>query len=179
MMKTTSLLTLAIVAVLLTALPGSSIDLKGPRYAKPPARPSIHSWPEGLAAVIADKTYLDGYNYQNPGYLTENVDTFYYGGGTEAINLFLEKLAKVKGLRVTVAFSGGEGKVNRHVRAGTVRQQKALGLSLSEIDGQSCSWLMSVTPNESKGGQTVARVLIFLGGKRVEAERLRLPAWGN
>ena len=92
-------------------------------------------------------------------------------------------MARVKGLRVTVAFSAGVGKVNRDVRAGTVRQQVAFSLPLSEIDGQSCSWLVSVTPkdwfHQSKGGQAEARVLVFLGGKRVVAEKLRLPAWSN
>jgi hypothetical protein len=185
MMKTKPLLALAALAVLLAAGPGFSIDIEGQRYAKAPARPTISSWPEGLAAIIADKTYLDGYNYQNPGYVIENVDTFFYGGDTEAFNLFLEKLAKVKGLRVTVAFSGSVGRVNRHVRAGTVRLQESLGLRLSEIDGKPCSWLVSVTPKDwlrqSKGSQaqSEAQILVFLGGKKIDAEKLRLPAWGD
>jgi hypothetical protein len=184
MMKTTSLLTLAIAVMLLTAIAGFSIDLNGTRYATPPARPPVSSWPDGLAAVIADKAYLDGYNYQNPGYVVENVDTFYYGGDTEALNRFLEKLVKVERLRATVAFSG-VGKVNRNVRAATVRQEEALGLPLSEIDGQPCSWLVSVTPKDwmrqSKGekAEAEAQVLVFLRGKDIDASKLRLPAWGN
>jgi hypothetical protein len=175
--------TLAAVALLLAAVPGFAIHIEGPRYPSPPARPSVSSWPEGLAGVIADKSYLDGYNYQNPGYVTEDVDTFYYGGDTEALNVFLEKMARVKGLRVTVAFSGGEGKVNRFVRAETVRQLEVLGLPLSRMDGEPCSWLVSVTPKDwvrqPRGGraEAEARVLIFLGGKRIDAENLRLPAW--
>lgn len=153
------------------------------RHRRPPlrqtARPTIYSWPEGFAAIIADESYLDGYNYQNPGYVIENVDTFYYGGDTEALNLFLEKLAKVKGMRVTVGFSGSVGRVNRHVRAGTVRQQKALGLPLSEIDGKPCSWLVTVTPSQSKDSQAETQILVFLGGERIDVEKLRLPAWGN
>lgn len=184
-MKMMSRLALAVLAVLFAAPPGFSIHIEGVRYAKPPSRPSISSWPEGLAAVIADTTYLDGFNYQNPGYVIENIDTFYYGGDTEALNLFLEKLAKVKGVRVNVVFSNGVGKVNRDMRAETVWQQKMLDRAASEIEGPSCTWLVSVTPKDwvrlPKGVQaeSEARVLIFLGGKQIDLEKLRLPAWGN
>lgn len=184
-MKTISLLALAVLAVLFAALPVFSIDRGGQRYAKPPAVPSISSWPEGLAAIIADKTYLDGYNYQNPGYIIENIDTFFYGGDTEALNLFLEKLAKVKGLHLTVAFSRSEGRVNRYARAGTVKIQEELGHHWTEIDGESCSWLMSVTPKDwirdARGGKTQSesQVIIFLGSKKINAEKLSLPAWGD
>ena len=181
-MKTISLLSLASLAVLIAALPVFSIDRGGQRYAKPPAGPFISSWPDGLAAIIADKSYMDGYNYQNPGYIIENVDTFFYGGDTEALNVFLEKLAKVKGLHVTVAFSGNEGRVNRYARAGTVKIQEELGHHFTEIDGESCSWLMSVTPkdwvSDARGGKTQseAQVIIFLGSKKINPEKLRLPA---
>jgi hypothetical protein len=184
-MKTITLFVVVIVATFVSAVPSFSIDLEGIRYPKPPARPSIHSWPDGLAAAIADKTYLDGYNYKNPGYVIENTDTFYYGGDTEALNSFLKRLDKVKGLRVTITFSVAVGKVNRDVRAGTVRQMEALGLPLSKIDGQTCTWLVSVPPTDlvgqPKGGQikTDARVLIFLGGKLIDVEKLRLPEWSK
>jgi RNA polymerase sigma factor (sigma-70 family) len=165
---------------------GSSVHLVlagRARYAKPPARPSISSWPEGLAAVIADPTYRDGYNYQNPGYLVENVDTFFYGGDTAALNRFLERITKVKGVRVSVAFSKGAGRINRELRAQSVQRQERLGVPLSDYDGPGCSWLMSVTPKDwvrnPEGGtvQAEARVVIFLGSKDLRLEKLQLPVW--
>src|SRR5262249_16135436 len=75
-----------------------ALDIEGKRFAKPPKGPTTSTWPAGLAGVIADKNYLDGFNYQNPGFVIESVDTFYYGGDTKALNEFLAKLAKVKGL---------------------------------------------------------------------------------
>jgi hypothetical protein len=184
MMKTTSLLTLATVAVLFFPIPGLCIDLSGSRYATPQACPSSSSWPPGLAAILADKAYLDGYNYQNPGYVVEYVDTFYYGGDTEALNAFLEKLAKVDGLRMSVMFSSGAGKVNRSVRARSVQPEEFL-VPPPEIDGQPCSWLVSVTPQDRlrkmKGAtaEADAKVLIFLGAKDINAAKLRLPTWNN
>jgi hypothetical protein len=182
-MKTMLLSALTVAAAMFAAVPGFSIDLEGTRYVKPPARPSISSWPEGLAAVIADQTYRDGYNYQNPGYLTENVDTFFYGGDTAALNRFLERMTRVKGVRVSVAFSNGAGRINRHLRAESVRMKKMLDLLLSDYDGPGCSWLVSVTPKDwvrqPEGGtvQAEARVVIFLGSKDLQVEKLQLPVW--
>jgi RNA polymerase sigma factor (sigma-70 family) len=155
-------------------------DLEGKRYATPPKKPVVSSWPADLAAVIADKTYLDGFNYQNPGYVVENVDTFFYGGDTKALNQFLEKLAKVKRLRVSVSFSTEKGKVNRALRAGVIQNGKALGMPVSELDGEKCSWLVSVTPKDWMQGsksEADARIVIFLGGKTIDMDALRLPVW--
>jgi hypothetical protein len=173
----------SVAAVMFAAAPGFSIYIEGTRYVKPPARPSVSSWPEGLAAVIADPTYRDGYNYQNPGYLIENVDTFFYGGDTAALERFLKRITTVKGVRVSVAFSNGTGRVNRHLRAETVRLQGMLGRPLSDYNGPGCTWLVSVTPKDwvrqSEGGkvQAEARVVIFLGSKDLQMEKLQLPEW--
>jgi hypothetical protein len=182
-MKTMLLSALTLNAAVLAATPGVSVHGEGTRYVKPPARPSVSSWPEGLAAVIADQTYRDGYNYQNPGYVTENVDAFFYGGDTAALNRFLERITRVKGVRVSVAFSNGVGRVNRHLCAESVRLHEMLGLPLSDYDGPSCSWLVSVTPKDwvrqPEGGtvQAEARVVIFLGNKDLQVEKLHLPVW--
>jgi hypothetical protein len=182
-MKTMPLSALTIAAALLAAAPGFSIDVEGAHYVKPPSRPSVSSWPGGLAAVLADPTYRDGYNYQNPGYVTENVDTFFYGGDTAALNRFLERLTTVRGVRVSVAFAKGAGRINRHLRAESVRLQEMLNLPLSDYDGPGCSWLVSVTPRDwvrhSEGGTVgaEARVVIFLGSKVLQVDKLQLPTW--
>ena len=183
-MKSIRLL-VVLVAALLLAAPGFSIDLGRIRYAKPPARPSVSSWPEGLAAAIADKTYVDGFNYQNPGYVTENVDTFFYNGDTADLNRFLEKLAKVKGMRMSVAFSHEVGKASRSVRAVSVQSQELLGLPLSQFDGSPCTWLISVTPKDwvrqavAENVQAEVRAVIFLGDKQIKLELLQLPHWNQ
>ena len=88
-------------------------------------------------------------------------------------------------MRVTVAFSNGVGKVDRHLRAEIVWQEKMLGVTLSDIEGPPCTWLVSVTPKDwvrlPKGVQAESEreVLIFLGGKQIDVEKLRLPAWGT
>ena len=172
-----------VAVAMLTALPVASIDIRGVRYAKPPARPSISSWPEGLAAAIADRAYRDGYNYQNPGYLVENVDAFFYSGDTAALNHFLERMTSVKGVRVSMTFSKGEGRINQHLRAADVRLQKMLNLRLSDYDGAGCSWLVSVSPRDwvrhPEGGtvQAEAEVVVFLGSKDLQVEALQLPSW--
>jgi hypothetical protein len=176
---------LTFAAMLLAPAGGISSHAEGIRYAKPPARPSASSWPEGLAAVIADPTYLDGYNYQNPGYVVENVDTFFYGGDTAALNRFLEKITQVKGASVSAAFSKAAGRVNRHARASTVLLQKRNGVPLVEDAGPNCSWLVSVTGTNGTGqpkgtvAQAEARIVIFLGSEELQVEKLHLPTWGR
>jgi hypothetical protein len=164
---------LTFVTVMFPVLPGFSSDREGARYVKPPPRPTVYSWPDGLAAVIADPTYRDGYNYQNPGYVVENVDTFFYVGDTAALNRFLEKITKVKGVRVKVAFSKRAGKINRHLRAQSVVVEEILGHGVSGLDEPGCTWLMTVTP----GIEAEARIVVFLGSKELQVEKLHLPAW--
>jgi hypothetical protein len=182
-MKTMLPTALAVAAALLVPAFGYSIDLRGTRYVKPPARPSLSSWPEGLAAAIADPTYRDGYNYQNPGYLSENEDTFFYGGDTAALNRFLANITTVKGVRVSVAFANGVGKIDRHLRAVSIRYKEMLGVRLADYDGPTCSWLVSVAPKDwvrqPEGGkvQAEAQVVIFLGSKDLQVEKLQLPVW--
>jgi hypothetical protein len=172
-MKPMVLQGLSFAAVMFAAAPGFSGYAEGVRYAKPPARPTVYSWPDGLAAVIADPTYRDGYNYRNPGYVIENVDTFFYGGDTTALNRFMEKITKVKGVHVSVAFSKSAGRIDRYLRAQSVGVQEMLGHSVSSLDGPSCTWLVSVTPSV----EADVRVVIFLGSKELQVEKLQLPSW--
>jgi hypothetical protein len=161
------------------------LDLHRGETLRQTSRPPVSIWPKGLAEAIADRNYLDGFSYQNPGYVIESVDTFFYNGDTEGLNSFLAKLARVKGLRTSVSFSNAEGRTSKFVRAGIVRNGEALGLPLSKLDGRPCSWLASVSPkgwfHQPPGGkaEAEARVLIFLGGKKVKLEGVRLPAWGD
>ena len=172
-MKLVVLQALSFVAVVFAAAPGFSVHIEGVRYAKPPARPTVYSWPDGLAAVIADPTYRDGYNYRNPGYAIEYVDTFFYGGDTAALNRFMEKIAKIKGVHVSVAFSKSAGTIDRNLRAHSVGVQEMLGVPASSLDGPSCTWLVSVTPTV----ETDIQVVIFLGSKELQVEKLQLPSW--
>src|SRR4051794_30893371 len=86
-------------------------DREGRRYPQPPARPTAGSWPSGLAPVISDDSYLDGFNWTNPGLARTSEDTFYYGGDTAALNRFLDGLSRVAGLEVSVGFARGQGRV--------------------------------------------------------------------
>jgi hypothetical protein len=89
----------------------------------------------------------------------------------------------VKDVRVRVEFSAAAGRVDPDVRANTVVRNKVMLRPLSEFDGEACSWLVSVTPKEWAGGpggkatRGEVRVLVFLGGKAIDPERLTLPAW--
>ncbi len=61
-MKPMVLQALSFGAVMFAAVPRFSVHVEGVGYVKPPAHPTVYSSPDGLAAVIADPTYRDGYN---------------------------------------------------------------------------------------------------------------------
>jgi hypothetical protein len=136
-----------------------------------------------LGEVIASGPYVDGFHYENPGYVVEMIDTFLYDGDTEALNWFLARLASVKEMDVLITFSKGEGRVDPLMRPGTAIGGKAFGVTPETHDGRVCTWLVGVTPKEwaQQHGSDVTRaqIVVFLGSKKLDVEALRLPKWAH
>ena len=157
------------------AVPAFSAHVEGVRYAKPPARPTVSSWPDGLAAVIADPSYRDGYNYQNPGYVVENVDTFFYGGDTAALNRFIEKITRSRALMSVWPSRRGRGfgSIGICVLSPSVFR-KRLVFQRAARNGQVAHGIpVTVTPST----EADVPVVIFLGSKDLQVEKLQLPSW--
>jgi hypothetical protein len=170
----------AVAVAFLTFIASSrAIYIPPTHYEKPPQSKTKPNWPDALADVIADATYVDGYSYANPGYVVEMNDTFFYDGDTETLVKFIEKLRGVKNLDVKVTFSKAAGRSSEFTRAGIVFQGQVLGQDIEKLGGKPCSWLVTVTDKQwaehsGKGSNTQAEVLIFLGSPRIDPERLRL-----
>ncbi len=148
-------------------------------YDAPPKAEKKHDWPEGLAAVIADKNYVDGWSYANPGYVVEMNDTFFYDGDAAALGKFIHKLRELKNLDVKVSFTRAAGRAYESLRAGIVIDGKALGQDIDKLGGKPCSWLVTVTDKRwaehaGAGTNAQARVLIFLGSSKINLEQLEL-----
>jgi hypothetical protein len=167
------------VAFLTFVATSRAIYIPPTHYETPPQSKTKPNWPDALADVIADATYVDGYSYANPGYVVEMNDTFFYDGDTDALGKFIEKLHGVKNVDVKITFSKAAGRSSEFTRAGTVDQGKVLGQDLARLGGKACSWLVTVTDKQSaehsgKGPNAQAEVLIFLGSSKIDPERLRL-----
>lgn len=176
-MKRASLIALIAAFISSIAAVSFAIYILPTHYEKPPAKETKHDWPDGLAGVVADKSYVDGWSYANPGYVVEMNDTFFYDGDTAALTKFLEKLRAVKNLDVKVTVTKADGRTSEHLRAGIVFQGKALGEEIEKLGGKPCSWLVTVTDkrwaeHSSSGSNAKAHVLIFLGSPKIEAEQL-------
>jgi hypothetical protein len=170
---------LCLVAAVFSAFAAGSFAIYIPptHYEKPPATKTKPDWPEGLAEVIADKSYVDGWSYANPGYVVEMNDTFFYDGDSENLGRFIKKLRAMKNLDVTISFTKAAGWASESVRAGTVMQGKVMGQDLNRLGSKPCSWLVTVTDKRwaeqsGIGASAQARVLIFLGSPKIDAERL-------
>jgi hypothetical protein len=177
-------MTISIGALFLaSAAPSDPGQLGSDRYPTPPDRPRNFSWPAGLAKAIASGPYVDGFHYENPGYVVEMIDTFFYDGDTEALNRFLARLTSVKEMEVLITFSKREGRVDPLVRPGTAIAGEALALTHDSLDGRACTWLVGVTPKEwaqqHGSGITRAHVVVFLGSTKLDVEALRLPKWAH
>jgi hypothetical protein len=167
------------VAILAFAASSRAIYILPTHYEKPPEGKTKPNWPDALAGVIADSTYVDGYSYANPGYVTEMNDTFFYDGDTEALIKFIDKLRGVKNLDVKIAFTKAAGRSGEFVRAGTIDNGKVMGQDIDHLGGKACSWLVTVTDkywaeHRGRGSDAQAEVLIFLGSPKISIEHLRL-----
>jgi hypothetical protein len=170
---------ICVIITLFSAFAAGSFAIYIPptHYEKPPAKETKPDWPEGLADVIADKTYVDGWSYANPGYVVELNDTFFYDGDSEDLGRFIKKLRAMKNLDVKVSFTKAAGWASESVRVGTVMQGKVMGQDLNRLGSKPCSWLVTVTDKRwaeqsGIGASAQARVLIFLGSPKIDAERL-------
>jgi hypothetical protein len=170
---------ICVIVALFSAFAAGSFAIYIPptHYEKPPATKTKPGWPEGLADVISDKTYVDGWSYANPGYVVEMNDTFFYDGDSEDLGRFIKKLHATKNLDVKISLTKAAGWSGEFVRAGTVMQGKVMGQDLNRLGGKPCSWLVTVTDKRwaeqsGSGANAHARVLIFLGSPKIDAERL-------
>ncbi len=168
---------LAFIIVLGVAAVGFAIYIPPTHYEQPPAEKSKPDWPDGMAAIIADKNYVDGWSYANPGYIVEMNDTFFYNGDSEALLKFIKQLRSVKNLDVKISFTKAAGWASESVRAGTVWQGKVMGQDMDHLGSKPCSWLVTVTDKQwaqqhGGGDNAQAHVLIFLGSPKIDAERL-------
>jgi hypothetical protein len=178
-MKRTLVTYLAAILVLAGAVVSFAIYIPPTHYEQPPAEKSKPEWPQGLAEVIADKSYVDGWSYSNPGYIVEMNDTFFFDGDSEALAKFIDKLRGVKNLEVKVTLTKAAGWASESVRAGTVFQGKVMGQDMNRLGAKPCSWLVTVTDKHwaaqsANGSNAQARVLIFLGSPKIDAEQLEL-----
>jgi hypothetical protein len=168
-----------VVAVFAFAATSRAIYILPTHYEKPPEGKTKPNWPDALADVIADSTYVDGYSYANPGKVTMMNDTFFYDGNTEALVKFIEKLKAVKNLDVKITFTKSAGRSNEFFQAGAVFDGKALGEDIDRLDGKLCSWLVTITDkywadHSGKSSHAQAEVLIFLGSPKINVEHLQL-----
>jgi hypothetical protein len=170
---------LSVVAATFSAFAASvfAIYIPPAHYKNPPEEKTKPDWPEGLARVIADKSYVDGWSYANPGYIVEMNDTFFYDGDSAALGKFIKNLKAVKHLDVRITLTKAAGWASEYVRAGTVIQGKVMGQDLSRLGGKPCSWLVTITDKHwaehiGSGSNAQAHVLIFLGSPKIDAEQL-------
>jgi hypothetical protein len=168
-----------VLAILTFAATSRAIYIPPTHYEKPPEGTTKPNWPDTLADVIADSTYVDGYSYANPGYVVEMNDTFFYDGDTEAPVKFIEKLRGVKNLDVKITFSKTAGRSSEFTWAGIVFQGQMVGQDIEKLGGKPCSWLVTVTDkywaeHRGQGPHAQAELLIFLGSPKINVEHLRL-----
>jgi hypothetical protein len=178
-MKRASAFGAAALAILAFAATSRAIYISPTHYEKPPEGKTKPNWPDALADVIADSTYVDGYSYANPGYVTEMNDTFFYDGDTAALVKFVEKLRGLKNLDLKITFTKIAGRSSEFIRAGTILDGKVLGQDIDRLSGKPCSWLVTVTDkywseHRGQGPHAQAEVLIFLGSPKINVEHLRL-----
>jgi hypothetical protein len=176
-MKRASLIVFVVTAFSAFAAVSFAIYIPPTHYEQPPAAKSKPDWPDGLAEAIADKSYVDGWSHANPGFVVEMNDTFFFDGDSEALGKFIEKLRAVKKLDVKITFTKAAGWASEFVRAGIVFQGKVMGQDMDRLGGKPCSWLVTVTDNRwaessGRGSNARARLLIFLGSPKIDAERL-------
>jgi hypothetical protein len=168
-----------VIAIFTFAATSRAIYILPTHYEKPPVGKTKPNWPDALADVIADSSYVDGYSYANAGIVMEMNDTFFYDGDTEALVKFIEKLKGVKNLDVKISFTKAAGRSSEFTRAGVVIDGKVLGQDIEKLGGKPCSWLVTVTDKywaerSGKGSHDQAEVLIFLGSPNINVEHLRL-----
>lgn len=177
-MKQVAFVSVLTLAFLSAAAAAWGIYIPPTHYTQPPSKESKHDWPTGLAEVISQPSYVDGWSFANPGYVVEMNDTFFYDGDSEALGKFLKQLRAVKDIEVKITFSNAAGYSSEFVRAGVVFQGQAVGQPLDKLGGKPCSWLVTVTDKnraQRRGASTAtAQVLIFLGSKKIDIEKLEI-----
>jgi hypothetical protein len=177
-MKQAAFVSVLTLACLGAAAAAWGIYIPPTHYTQPPSKESKSDWPTGLAEVISQPSYVDGWSYANPGFVVDMNDTFFYDGDTEALGEFLKQLRAVKDLDVKITFSNAAGYCSEFVRAGVVFQGNALGQPLNTLGSKPCSWLVTVTDQKwvQRGGASnvTAQVLIFLGSKKIDIEKLEM-----
>jgi hypothetical protein len=176
-MKRPILFALVAAAVSACAAVSFAIYILPTHYEKPPEAKTKPGWPEGLAGVISDKNYVDGWSYANPGKVTEMNDTFFYDGDSEALRKFIKNLKAVKNLDVKITLTKAAGRASEFVRAGIVFQGKVMDQDIDRLGSKPCSWLVTVTDkrwaeHSGLGTSAQARVLIFIGSPKIDAEQL-------
>ncbi|HKD37225.1 MAG TPA: hypothetical protein VKB78_10500 [Pirellulales bacterium] len=171
------LFALAAISVSACAAVAFAIYILPTHYEKPPDAKTKPDWPEELAGAIADKNYVDGWSYSNPGFVVEMNDTFFYDGDSEALAKFIKNLKAVKHLDVKITLTKAAGWASEFVRAGIVFQGKVMGQEMNRLGSKPCSWLVTVTDkrwaeHSGLGPNAQAHLLIFLGSPKIDAERL-------
>ena len=166
-----------VIAIFAFAATSRAIYILPTHYEKPPEGKTKPDWPEGLAGVIADKNYVDGWSYANPGFIVEMNDTFFYDGDSEAVGKFINNLKAVKNLDLKITLTKAAGWASEFVRAAIVCQGKVMGEEMNRLGSKSCSWLVTVTDkrwaeHSGLGSNAQAHVLIFLGSPKIDAEQL-------
>jgi hypothetical protein len=176
-MKRATLVGILAAAFSAFAAAGFAIYILPTHYEKPPEAKTKPDWADGLAGVIADKNYVEGWSYANPGFIIEMNDTFFFDGDSAALAKFIKNLKALKNLDVKITLTKAAGWTSEYVRAGTVFQGKVMGQNLDTLGSKPCSWLVTVTDKRwaeqsGLGSNAQAHVLIFLGSSKIDAERL-------